>query len=219
MAIARIVVVSAGLGSAEQWRSVYSEFGAHGIDTFTRGGANIVASGLGLPVEFAATLLTVMAVLFAGTTMDSGVRIQRMIIQEWGTIYKLRFMQNHYLATLLAVGSCLVLAFGAGGSDGQGGMLIWPLFGTTNQLLAGITLLVISIILVKLKRPHKYTLIPMLFVTTMSFLAALYQLRGFYESGQHVLLGFDLIIIVMAILVMLEGLSAFNREKTDTVTV
>jgi len=93
------------------------------------------------------------------------------------------------------------------------------LFGTTNQLLAGITLLVISIILVKLKRPHKYTLIPMLFVTTMSFLAALYQLRGFYESGQHVLLGFDLIIIVMAILVMLEGLSAFNREKTDTVTV
>ncbi len=98
-------------------------------------------------------------------------------------------------------------------------MLIWPLFGTTNQLLAGITLLVISIILVKLKRPHKYTLIPMLFVTTMSFLAALYQLRGFYESGQHVLLGFDLIIIVMAILVMLEGLSAFNREKTDTVTV
>ena len=219
LAIATIVVVSAGLGSSEQWRSVYSEFGVHGIDTFTRGGANIVASGLGLPVEFAATLLTVMAVLFAGTTMDSGVRIQRMIIQEWGTIYKLRFMQNHYLATLLAVGSCLVLAFGAGGSDGQGGMLIWPLFGTTNQLLAGITLLVISIILVKLKRPHKYTLIPMLFVTTMSFLAALYQLRGFYESGQHVLLGFDLIIIVMAILVMLEGLSAFNREKTDTVTV
>lgn len=217
LAIATIVVVSAGLGSSEEWRAVYSEFGIHGIDTFTRGGANIVAGGLGLPVEFAATLLTVMAVLFAGTTMDSGVRIQRMIIQEWGTIYKLPFMQNHYLATLLAVGSCLVLAFGAGGSDGQGGMLIWPLFGTTNQLLAGITLLVISIILVKLKRPSIYTLVPMLFVTTMSFLAGLIQLRGFYENEQYTLLVFDLAIIVAAVMVMFEGFSAFNREKTSTV--
>ena len=217
LAIATIVVVTAGLGSSEEWRAVYSEFGVHGIDTFTRGGANIVASGLGLPVEFAATLLTVMAVLFAGTTMDSGVRIQRMIIQEWGTFYKLPVLQNHYLATLFAVGSCLVLAFGAGGTDGQGGMLIWPLFGTTNQLLAGITLLVISIILVKLKRPHKYTLYPMIFVTAMSFLSALYQLRGLYEDGAWALLFFDLLIIVFAIMVMLEGFSAFNREKKNAV--
>jgi len=41
----------------------------------------------------------------------------------------------------VAVAACLGLAFGAGGPSGEGGMLIWPLFGTTNQLLAGLTLL------------------------------------------------------------------------------
>src|SRR5690625_6800695 len=31
------------------------------------------------------------------------------------------------------VATCLLLAFGAGGASGSGGLLIWPLFGTTNQ--------------------------------------------------------------------------------------
>ncbi len=145
--------------------------------------------------------------------MDAGVRLQRYIIQEWGTIYKLPALQNGYIATFLAVGACVALAFGAGGADGSGGMSIWPLFGTTNQLLAGLTLLVISIMLVKLRRPYIYTLAPMMFVTLMAFLAALVQLRDLYETGQYVLLGLDVLIVIAAIFVLLESTSAFMREK------
>ncbi len=53
-----------------------------------------------------------MAALFAGTTMDTGLRLQRYIFQEWGEIYDLAWMKKPAIATLLAVGSCLVLAFG-----------------------------------------------------------------------------------------------------------
>ena len=77
-------------------------------------------------------------------------------------------MQKALPATLLAVGSCLILAFGAGGADGSGGLLIWPLFGTTNQLLAGLTLLVITVMLVRLGRPMYYTLLPLIFLLIMS---------------------------------------------------
>ena len=119
--------------------------------------------------------------------MDAGVRLQRYIIQEWGTIYEIPALQNGYTATILAVTACVALAFGAGGADGQGGMLIWPLFGTTNQLLAGLTLLVISVMLVKLGRRYIFTLVPMVFVTVMSFLAALYQLWDLFAGGQYLL--------------------------------
>ena len=68
--------------------------------------------------------------------MDSGVRLQRYIIQEWGEIYNIKALGNGIVATLLAVGCCLLLAFGAGGASGSGGMVIWPLFGSTNQILA-----------------------------------------------------------------------------------
>ena len=134
-------------------------------------------------------------------------------MQEWGAIYNIPPLQNGYVATGIAVGACLVLAFGAGGADGTGGMIIWPLFGTTNQLLAGLTLLVISVMLVKLGRPARYTLIPMVFVTTMALLAALYQLSSLYTEGNYVLVAIDVVIVITAIFVMLEAASALMRER------
>jgi carbon starvation protein len=213
LALVVIIAVSAGFASLAEWEATYSAFGTTGIATFVAGGSNIISSGTGLSQEFAATLLAVMAVLFAGTTMDAGVRLQRYIVQEWGVIYQIPALQNGYVATILAVTACVALAFGAGGADGQGGMLIWPLFGTTNQLLAGLTLLVISVMLVKLKRPYIFTLVPMVFVTVMSFLAALYQLWDLFVSEQYMLAALDVVIVVASIFVLLESAAAFTRER------
>jgi carbon starvation protein len=216
LALAAIIATTAGFATLADWEAAYPSFGSGGIQSFVSGGATIVSSGLGLPVEFATTLLTVMAVLFAGTTMDAGVRLQRYIVQEWGNIYNIRPLQNGYIATFIAVGACLTLAFGAGGVEGKGGMIIWPLFGTTNQLLAGLTLMVISVMLVKRGRPSIYTMVPMVFVTAMSFLSALYQLWGLYSAQNYLLLAIDIMIIIAAIFVMLESFSTFLREKRKT---
>ncbi len=215
LALVAIIAATAGFASLGDWEAMYSEFGNGGMTAFVQGGARIVSAGVGISEEFAATLLAVMAVLFAGTTMDAGVRLQRYIVQEWGAIYNIPFLQNGYAATGGAVAACLVLAFGAGGPSGEGGMLIWPLFGTTNQLLAGLTLLVISVILVKLGRPVRYTLAPMVFITTMALAAAIYQLGGLYREGGilYPLLWIDVVIVLLAIFTMLEAGSAFLREK------
>ncbi|CAM5225646.1 carbon starvation protein A [Alishewanella longhuensis] len=120
-------------------------------------------------------------------------------------------MQKAAPATLLAVGSCLLLAFGAGG-DGSGGMMIWPLFGTTNQLLAGLTLLVITVMLVKLGRPMWYTLAPLIFLLTMTTLGLLIQLKSFYDKGDWFLFTLDIIILVAAILVILESGATLTKQ-------
>jgi carbon starvation protein len=213
LALVTIIAATAGFATLADWEGMYSSFGQGGVLAFVTGGASILNRGFGLSVPFASTMLTVMAVLFAATTMDSAVRLQRYIIQEWGAIYCLPLLQNAYAATLLAVGTCLMLVFGAGGSTGTGGMVLWPLFGTTNQLLAGLTLLVISVMLVKLGRPSRYTLVPMIFVTGVSLLAALYQLWSLYARSQYLLLAVDVMIIVAALFVILEAASAFMRER------
>ena len=211
LALAAIIAATAGFATLADWQAVYTAFGDGSLTAFVNGGANILAGGTGMDVGVAATLLTVMAALFAGTTMDTGLRLQRYIFQEWGEIYQQKWLTLPLPATLLAVASCLLLAFGAGGADGSGGLLIWPLFGTTNQLLAGLTLLVITIMLVKRGRPAIYTLAPLVFLLVMTLYALLIQLKSFYDKSDWFLLGLDLVVLVAALLVTLECAAALKR--------
>jgi carbon starvation protein len=215
LALITIVAVSgvAFAATPEIWYEIYDEFGSTGADAFIQGGANLISSGWGLPISLSQTLLATMVVLFAGTTMDSGVRLQRYIIQEWSVIYKIPALNNGVLATLIAVGACLLLAFGAGGASGSGGMIIWPLFGSTNQILAGLTLLVISVILIKLGRPVRYTLLPMIFVLVISFWAGVIKIIEFYQSGNFLLVAIDAVVLITSLMVMLEAVSVIFTFK------
>ncbi len=205
--------------SPEEWHEIYSHLGAGSVSAFINGGANLIENGWGISQEVASTLLAVMVVLFAGTTMDSGVRLQRYIIQEWGDIYNISIIRNGIVATLVAVLSCLLLAFGAGGADGSGGMIIWPLFGSTNQILASLTLLVISVMLIKANRPAKYTLIPMSFVLVMAFFAGVIKLGEYYQQGNWLLVTLDLLVLVVSVLVMLEAWSVIVKHRKDSTQV
>ena len=215
LALAAILAATAGFATFGDWQAMYSAFGQGGVNAFVEGGAFIIHNGIGLPEATAATLLTVMAALFAGTTMDTGLRLQRYIFQEWGDIYNQPWMKKPALATGLAVGTCLLLAFGAGGADGSGGLIIWPLFGTTNQLLAGLTLLIITVMLVRLRRPMWYTLAPLCFLLVMTILALLIQLRTFWDQGNMFLLVMDIVVLMAAILVAMECAAALKRSRAE----
>lgn len=213
LALAAIIAATAGFATLGEWESLYASFGAGGVGAFVEGGAYIISNGLGLSHEAAATLLAVMACLFAGTTMDTGIRLQRYIFQEWGEIYNQRWMTRNVPATCLAVGACLLLAFGAGGPDGDGGMLIWPLFGTTNQLLAGLTLLVVTVMLARLGRPRIFTMVPLVFLVVMTIFALLSLLQGYFQDSNWFLFGMGSLVLVAAILVALECIATLSKLK------
>ena len=216
LALVAILACTAGFATVGEWQSFYTSFASGGVTAFVEGGARIVNQGLGLPLHFAQTLLAVMAALFAATTMDTGVRLQRYIIQEWGNIYNVKALGDRTVATTLAVATCIALAFGAGGGAGTGGLVIWPLFGTTNQLLAGLTLLVVSVFLLKLGRPVVYTVVPLTFLLAMSLIALLIQLADFWQQGNYFLLGMDVLILIATVLVTLEALSALSRARRQS---
>ena len=212
LALAAILACTAGFATLGEWQGYYTSFASGGLPAFVQGGGAIL-TGVGVPAHLGQTMLAVMAVLFAATTMDTGVRLQRYIIQEWGSIYDLPVLTGRGLSTAIAVGSCIALAFGAGGGAGTGGLIIWPLFGTTNQLLAGLTLLVLSVFLLKLGRPTVYTLVPFAFLLTMTILALLLQLRTFFQQGQYFLVFMDVVILGATIWVALESLAALRRAR------
>jgi carbon starvation protein len=215
LALITLIAVSGALYAAtpEQWYVLYSQFGNGGAGAFIAGGGALLAEGWGMSQLFAETLLATMVVLFAGTTMDAGVRLQRYIIQEWGSIYKIDILKSNVVATFVAVGSCLLLAFGAGGSTGNGGNVIWPLFGATNQILASLTLLVISVFLMRMARPAKYTLIPMVSVLVMAVWGSMIQMKSYYMNDQWLLVALSVAVMIASILVILDGISVISALK------
>ncbi len=212
LSLGAIIAATAGFASLADWQAVYTAFGKGSIGAFINGGGEIINQGVGISKEISVTMLTVMAALFAGTTMDTGVRLQRYIVQEFGEIYNLSPLRNGTIATLTAVGICVGLVFGTGGDDGSGGLTIWPLFGTTNQLMAGLTLLIVSVMLLRRGIKSWYTLLPMAFLLVMTVIALLIQMKVFYIKAQWVLLILDIIILIASILVSFECVSVLKQE-------
>ena len=218
LALITIVAVTGSLYAANgvEWDAIYGSFTTGpGQAGFIEGGAALISQGWGIPEAFSETMLAVMVVLFAGTTMDAGLRLQRYIVQEWGAIYEIAPLKNSYIATLIAVAFCLVLAFGvtAGQYPGDGGNLIWPVFGATNQILASLTLLIISIYLMKLRRPFIFTLAPMVFILFMAFWASVWYLIDYFQTGRWLLVVLNLAVLIVSVLVMLEAMAVISKLR------
>lgn len=218
LALITIVAVTGSLYAANgaDWDAIYSGFtSGPGQTGFIEGGARLISTGWGLPLAFSQTMLAVMVVLFATTTMDAGLRLQRYIVQEWGNIYDIKPLKNNYVSTLLAIAACLALAFGVtnGQYPGDGGMLIWPVFGATNQILASMTLMVISIYLIKLGRPVRYILMPMMFILLLALWASGWYVIEHYSTGNWVLVVIEVTVMVISIVIMLEAWSVISKLR------
>lgn len=220
LALITIVAVTGSLYAANgaDWNALYTSFSSGpGQAGFIEGGAQLIAQGWGFSISFSETMLAVMVVLFAGTTMDAGLRLQRYIVQEWGNIYDIKPLKNNYISTLLAIAACLVLAFGVsnGQYPGDGGMLIWPVFGATNQILASMTLLVISVYLIKLGRPARYVLAPMTFILILAMWASCWYVIRHFQTGAWVLVAIEVAVIVTTIFILLEAFSVLSKLRNQ----
>src|SRR5690606_5553401 len=150
----------------------------------------LLIEGLGMPEQLGATLLATMAILFAATTMDTGLRLQRFVVQEAAELAG--FKVGTFLGTGVALAVCMALAFGAG-SDGSGGMVIWRLLAAASQRLAALTLAVVSVILTRKGRNPGFTLVPLAFLLVMSVYALIVQLGTCKAQENWLLFGMDLV--------------------------
>jgi len=210
------------------WLARYKSWSSAGglaakVGAFVEGGANFVAC-LGIPLKVAIALMAVLVASFAATTLDTATRLQRYVVQELAATFKLRPLQAKHGATLFAVLVALVVAaVPPPGSTwatgmGKGGLILWPLFGAVNQLLAGLAFLVVAFYLARRKMPTWFTVGPAIMMLIVPFSAMAYQLgafnaAGWWQTGQWHLVFTGVLILALQVWMVCEALKLWPKIR------
>ena len=220
LATGAVLAVTAGVAASRaDWDALYPDFGtASGgaVGNFVRGVAEF-ANNIGIPLDLATIFAAVVVISFAATTMDTGVRLQRYVVQEIGELTHVKpLARNLTLATTVAVVIPLAMALLPGGGEaGYTFGVLWQLFGTTNQLTAGLALSVIAVWVVRSGRNPTAALVPLVFLLVMTTWALVVNLQNFVEEGQWVLAPLDLLIFVLAMWLIVEAGLALRSAMRD----
>lgn len=218
LALIATLAVTAGFPSAEAWHDHYGSWGAaQGLNTslaaFVTGSATFLG-GLGIRAEVAQVIVAVLVISFAATSLDTATRIQRFVVQELAAGVGLRPLENRYVAGLFAVGTALFMLLAASpAGPGSGGLVLWPIFGAGNQLLAALTLLVLVLWLRREGRPVAVALVPMLFLGVMTTVGMGLNLARFLEEGNLLLAPVTGLILLLALGIFAEGLRAWGAGR------
>ena len=213
---------SVGAVSDLNW-SVYYDSWAHASSNkataFVLGGGALLES-LGIPVKMANTIMAVLVISFAATTLDTATRIQRFILNEFGLVTKVKFLSNRYIATVIAIVPAIMLAFWnlsepGTGATRQAGWVLWPIFGASNQMLGALTLMVLTLYYWQKKKPILPLLLPMLFILVLTFSALIVNAIKF--SGENSLLFIlTLLLIILILWMVYEGINKVLEIRRTT---
>ncbi len=193
------------------------------VGAFVDGGANFL-SAIGIPLQLGVGIIAVLVACFAATTLDSATRLQRYVIQELAGTLKIVPLKNMYAATVLAVvlGGTIAMIpsrpFADGGAMGTGGLLLWPLFGATNQLLAGLAFMVTAFYLWRRNKPVWFVVIPMIFMIILPGWALVWQLfnpnTGWWVSDDKLLVAIiGTVTLGLQIWMVVEALIMWPKAK------
>ena len=204
---------SVGQVSDLNW-AVYYDSWAHASENkaaaFVLGGGALIQS-LGIPASMANTLMAVLVIFFAATTLDTATRIQRFILKEFGLAMKIKLLTNRYVATVIAIVPAILLAFWnvsdpGSGATRQAGWVLWPIFGASNQMLAALTLMVLTLYYWKKKKPILPLLIPMVFIMVVTFTVLVSNAINFYGHN-GILFGLTILLMGLIIWMVFEGVN------------
>lgn len=210
----------------EAWRSLYafegsswSSFGlGKKVSAFVEGGANFL-SAIGIPHKMSIGIIAVLVACFAATTLDTATRLQRYVIQELGDALSVPPLANKYGATFTAValGSAVAMIPASPTSAaGTGGLILWPLFGATNQLLAGLAFLVLIFYLARRGKSIAFAVVPAIMMTVIPVVGLGWQIFGegqWLEQQRYLLVGFGFLILALQAWMIIEALVLFPKIK------
>ena len=170
LAVIALLTAVVGLGVAGYTES-YEAWGLAAWPAIFAEGGGAFLVPLGIPVLIGSTFFAVVAKSFAMTTLDSAMRFTRIAFAESTVTFGLpAFLRDKTISLLPGWAVIIYLALTGFG------MVLWPLFGAANQILAGIALLAAAVFLKMLRRPTLNYLIPFIIMIVTSMVAMAHQI-------------------------------------------
>lgn len=218
LALIAVLACTTTLGGKLAWAKVYVNWGAvqslgAKLGIFIKGAASFIEV-LGVPEGLAVTLVAMVVVSFALTTLDSATRLLRFNIEEIGAScgqYGVP-LKNRFVATTIACAAIMFFAFYK--IDGQpAGLALWQLFGGTNQLIAGLALLTGTVYLKQRGRIWWPLALPAVYMICVTMIALGMKLRDFYRDGHDLLLALAIGLVLIGVGVSATVLRAFLRPR------
>ena len=201
LALAATIAAIAGLSFVDTqclpWACDFTAAKKGALSTFVEGSASLL-NQISFHSSLAQTLIVVLVVSFAATTLDSATRIQRYIITEFGSATKIKFLENKYIATLISVIPAYLIA-----TNDEFRNDLWTTFGASNQMLAALTLMILSIYFWKRNKNVIPLLIPMLLIMIITISALIIK---FQTSPNNMILAINGTLIFLIFWMIIEGL-------------
>jgi carbon starvation protein len=178
---------------------------AHGLGSFM--------STLGIPSAAAITFTSLAVSAFALTSLDTSTRIARFMFQEFfskqGRSTNILFA-NRKMGTAVAVilGGLLTLS----GQFSQ----IWPIFGSANQLLAALALLTVSVWLYTQGKKIWFTVIPMIFMFTVTSSALVILIQKNLGQGNLILTLLGGILLILSLVLLSQGILTYKNLSNQS---
>lgn len=171
---------------------------------------------IGIPFEIGLSFGILAVSTFLLTTLDTSTRLARYILEE---LLNISGPSSRYLSTLATLVVPIIFTF-ITLYDTQGNPIpawkaVWPVFGSTNQLLAGLALLVVYVWQKRKGKKTFFIVVPMVFMLVMT-LWALGQL--IYQSGFTSIGIISMILLVLAVILVFEAMKIvfFNTVKSTS---
>jgi carbon starvation protein len=215
LALLATLAVTAGFKTSTEWHSHYGSWSAANglsakISAFVMGAGEFVA-GVGIPKDISKVVIAVLIISFAATSLDTASRIQRYIIGEFGKTLKMPILENRFIGAGLAVLSAFLLMLTSDG--GKGGLHLWPLFGATNQMLAGLTLILVSVFLIQKRRNFWPYLLPAIFVIMITGIALSINIKIYVEQKNWFLTTLGVILFLAQVWIIAESVLAIRKAR------
>lgn len=216
LAIGVLVAVGCGIAFSDYTNIVFPTAAgvkSNPILAFAAGAGGLMDKGLGIPPVYGTILGILMVEGFVVTTLDTAVRLNRYLFEElWQVIFKNvpAIMKSYLFNALLCVVLMFVLAYF------NAFLVIWPVFGSANQLLAALALIAVSVWLVKRGKNAWFTVLPALFmmVTTLYSLAAL-LINKYIPKNNIMLSAVDVLLIIFSIGVIILSYKKWRELRAD----
>ena len=194
--------------------------GGSPVATFANGLGSFI-SVWGLPIEYATSLAFAAFIVIVLVVTQLVFRVMRVTLTEWlGEV--LPPLRNQHLASLISVALAILLVL-----TGTW-VYLWQLFGGANQLMAALSLLLVTIWLVSLGKSWVFAGLPMIFMyltTVASILITAYNLyfnvyipniragRVLPVVGSGLMVLVAILLVMAALLIGVDGWRAFLKYQ------